>query len=398
MKIVIMSFLLLSTLFGAAKVVHVDEKFQRSQSCKACHMRIVQEWEHSWHSKSHYKHDEYFRKSLDYVARKTRKSINSVKVQCATCHNPRISVTSTGEDYEMDALMGLDKGSKIDKAVNDDSISEGINCVVCHHIDKIHNEYDASKRGINRVEWTKSGTMTGPYKDAKSPYHKTVHHAFMDKKPNDLCLVCHANDRSARGLVFTNMQSEYKKGSKSCVECHMGPRQKDVAATYKMYNGKAKIRDVRNHSFSGGHTSLMWINALDLELKEKKDALYITIKNPQPHNIPSGFGSREVVVNIIYKKGTKIIDEKNIFLTTHYKRKSNKISIAHLAKSASKDLSIPAKGKKVLKVAKVQDATSVEVELNYVLVNKEVRTLLGLKDRNWSRKNYITRKILELKK
>ena len=397
MKIILIALLGLTTLFGSAKVVKVDERFQDSQSCKSCHLRIVKEWKSSWHSRSHYENDEYFRKSLDYVSRKTRKSLNSVKVQCATCHNPRISVTSTDMDYEIDAVMGLDKGSAVDKAVHDNAISEGINCVVCHNIDKIHDDRDASMRGINRVTWTTSGTMTGPYKNAKSPYHKTVHHKFMDEKPNKLCFVCHANDTSAKGLVFTNMQQEYKKGSKNCVECHMGPQRRDVAATYKMYNGKAKIRNVRDHGFMGAHSSVMWVNALGLKLSQKGNNVLINIKNPQPHNIPSGFGSREIVVTILFKKDSKILEQKEISLTRHYTRKRGKVTIAHLAKKQSKDMSIPAKGKKILKVAKVAGATSIEVELNYRLVNDEVRELLKLKGSNWSKKHYIIKSTLHLK-
>jgi len=394
--ILFISFLMSASLFGAAKVVKVDERFQDSQSCKSCHLRIVNEWKESWHAKSHYQNDEYFRKSLDYVARKNRKSVNSVKVQCATCHNPRISVTSTDEDYEIAAVMGLNEGSDVDKAVNDTAISEGINCVVCHNIDKIHDDLPASKRGINRVTWTKSGTMTGPYEDAKSPYHKTVRHEFMDKNPNKLCFVCHANDRSVKGLVFTNMQDEYK-GSKSCVDCHMGQKRRDVAATYKMYNGKAKMRDVRHHGFKGAHTGAMWINALRLTLSQKGKNILINIKNPQAHNIPSGFGSREILVNITYLRGSQVLEEKTVSLTTHYTRKKSKVTIAHLAKKSSKNMSIPAHGKKVLKIAKVKGATSVEVELNYVLVNEEVRNILKLKGKNWSKKSYITKESLKLK-
>ena len=397
MKILLLLVVTLGSLFGAAKVVKVDKRFQDSQSCKACHLRIVNEWGNSWHSRSHYENDEYFRKSLDYVARKTRKSVNSMKVQCATCHNPRISVTSTDEEYDVAAVLGLDKGGAVEKAVKDKSISEGINCVVCHNIDKIHDEYDASKRGINRVEWTKSGTMTGPFKDAVSPYHKTVHHEFMDKNPNKLCFVCHANDTSVKGLVFVDMQKEYVKGSKTCVECHMGPQKRDVAATYKMNNKEAIMRDVRDHGFAGAHNSLMWINALRLTLSEKGNDVLVNIRNPQPHNIPSGFGSRELEVKVIYKKGMSVIDEKIISLTTQYKRRKSQVTIAHLASSASENMSIPAKGTRIIKVPKIKGATSVEVELNYILVNKEVRSLLKLKGDNWGKRNFITRENIKLK-
>jgi hypothetical protein len=381
-------------LFGA-EVVKVGERFESSTKCKLCHKRIVQEWEKSWHAKSHFAKDEYFAKSLKYVSRKTRKSLNAVKVQCATCHNPRISVTKTDENYDIAAVMGLTKGDKIEKAVNSKTISEGINCVVCHNVAKIHDKYDETKRGINRVEWTPSGVMTGPYKDAKSPYHKVISHEFMNTNPNKLCFVCHANDRSVHGLVFTDMQSEFV-GKKTCVECHMGKKRKDVAATYT-FNGKAKMRMVRNHGFRGGHISTMWEDALDLKLKKVKNKLEITIINPQPHNIPSGFGSRELVLDITYKKGFTILKEASLSLTRHYTRKRNKPTIAHLASAQSKDESIKAHGKKVIKVALAKGANSVEVSLYYRLVNKEVRTLLDLKDKLWSKKSFITTTPLSLK-
>ena len=397
MRLFLLLLALIGTLWSAAEVVAVGERYKDSQSCKACHMRIVTEWEESWHAKSHYANDEYFQKSIDYVSRKSRKSPNSIKVECATCHNPRISVTSTDIDYEIAAVMGLDKGSKVNKAVNNDAISEGINCVVCHNIDKIHDEYDETKRGINRVEWTESGTMTGPYKDAKSPYHKTVHHEFMDKNPNQLCFVCHANDRSKKGLVFTDMQSEYK-GKQSCVACHMGPKRKDVAATYKMYDGKAKMRQVRHHGFAGAHVSSMWRDALKLTLKQKKKSLIITLENPQPHNIPSGFGSRELLVEIAYKKGSQLLESKTISLTRNYTRRDGKkATIPHMATAQSKDMSIPAQGKKVLQVEKVAGADAVEVKVYYRLVNDAVRTILDLKDKIWQEKHFITEASLKLK-
>jgi len=392
MKIVLCSVLALSALYGA-EAVDVGKRFQSSMSCRVCHKRIVDEWSHSWHAKSHFQKDEYFRKSLEYVSRKSHRSLNAIKVKCATCHNPRISVTSTDDAYEVAAVMGLNKGDKVEKAVNDKAISEGINCVVCHNVDKIHDEYDATKRGINRVEWTKSGTMTGPFNDAVSPYHKTKHHDFMDKDPNKLCFVCHANDRSMKGVVFTNMQSEYKDQKKSCVECHMGEKRWDVAATYKM-NGKAKKRNVRNHGFMGAHSQKMWKDALSLKLATKGDKLLVTIINPQPHNIPSGFGSRELLLDIVYKNGKKVLDEKTISLTRKYVRKGNRATIAHLASKQSKDMSIPAEGKKVIQVEKLGGSSSITVSLYYRLVNDEVRSLLKLQDKTFSQKYFITSKTI----
>jgi len=364
-----------------------------------CHKRIVTEWKNSWHAKSHFENDEYFKKSVEYVSRKSRKSLNATKVQCAKCHNPRIMVTKTDVDYEIAAVMGLDKDSEVNKAVNSDAISEGINCVVCHNIDKIHYDYPKNKRGIDRVEWTPSGTMTGPYKDAKSPYHKIVSHEFMNEKVNELCFVCHANDSSVHGLVFTDMEAEYKrsKSKEKCVTCHMGKKYKGVASTFRNYHGKERVRSVRSHSFKGAHKEEMLKNALSLTLKKKKSALYITLKNSLPHNVPTGFGARELLVNISFMDANgKLLATKKISLTRYYTRRHNKASTPHMAKKQTKDTSIPAKSKKVLKVPLIQEATNVRVEVFYRLVNDEVRSLLKLKDKLWEKKFLITSKEMKL--
>lgn len=396
MKLLFGIFILINALFGA-EVVQVDKMFQQSQSCKTCHIHIVNEWEKSWHAKSHYDSDEYLKATMDYVSRKTRKSLNSVKVQCATCHNPRISVTSTNMDYEIDAVMNLDGGSKVNKALASDAINEGINCVVCHNVDKIHSDKDESKRGINRVKWMKSGIMTGPYDDAKSPYHKVEYRDFMDKKSDQLCFVCHANDRSDSGLVFTDMKSEYKKSKKGCVDCHMGPKTMGIASTLPIDNGKPKKRKVRSHGFEGAHVEDMWKGALELSLSQKGKNLEIKISNPQPHNIPSGFGARELILDIVYKNNNKELKSSSVSLTRHYTSKRKKPTIPHLAVKSTKDMSVPALGKKVIRVPLSDGASNVKVRLSYRLVNDEVRSILKLKGDMWSKKYFITSKNIELK-
>ncbi len=396
MKLLLILSILLSNLF-ASKVIEVDKKYISSKKCKTCHIHIVKEWKQSWHYKSHYNNDEYFRATIDYISRKTRKSLNSVKIQCARCHNPRIAVTSTDMNYELESIMDLNINKEIDKAVNSEVISEGINCIVCHNIDKIHTNKDSTVRGLERVEWTQSGTMIGPFDDAVSPYHQTKQRDFMDKDPNTLCFVCHANDRAIGGLIFTNMEEEYGDNQEKCVDCHMGPKKAYVAATFKQKNGKAKPRDIRSHKFQGAHVESFLLDALSLSLKEENDLLYITLINKNPHNIPSGFGSRELIIDLIYKKNKKFFKKETLSLTRYYIRKGNKPSIAHLAISASKDTSVPAKGEKVVTFKKVKGATSVEVKVYYRLVNDEVRSLLKLKEPIWSQKSLITTGSLELK-
>lgn len=391
MKKHLLIFIFVGTLF-ATQTVNVGEKFQNSDKCKSCHLQIVKEWEQSWHSKSHYDNNEYFKATTDYVSRKTRKSLSGVQIDCATCHNPRISVTSTGIEHEIIAVMGLAKNTDAQKALDSDVISEGINCVVCHNIDKIHSDKDEKARGINRIEWTKSGVMVGPYPDASSPYHKVEYREYMDKDSNKLCFVCHANNRSSADLVFANMEEEYKKETKLCVDCHMSSKKDGIASTLRLDNNKAKQREVREHTFFGAHDDNMWRDALGLSLEKKANETFITISNPNPHNIPSGFGSREIVVEVVFKNSNDIIKTKIISLTTYYKSKRAKPTIPHLAVESSEDLSIPAKGERVIKVSNENGAESVEVSLYYRLVNDEVRSILELKEPIWSHRSFIASK------
>lgn len=382
-------------LFGA-QAVQVGEKFKDSSKCKACHSHIVKQWEDSWHAKSHYDNDEYFQKTIDYVARKNnQKSLNTIKIECAACHNPRISVTSTSVEYEAIAALKLDKGSAINKALESDTISEGINCVVCHNIDQIHDTLPENKRGIHRVTWMKSGTMTGPYDDAKSPYHKVEQRDFMDNNPNQLCFVCHANDTSEEGHRFTNMQAEFK-GGKLCVDCHMGPKILGVASTLRGADGQAHKRLIRSHGFVGAHTERMWQGALGVDGRKTANALQVTLTNPQPHALPSGFGSREILIEVSYFSKGKALKNEILSLTTHYLNKRGKPTVPHLAEKTVESVSIPALGSKTFSIPLASGADQAIVEVSYRLVNDEVRELLELKSSIWSKKMVIKKLNLKL--
>ncbi|MEA2111549.1 MAG: multiheme c-type cytochrome [Campylobacterota bacterium] len=388
-------FLCFSSYLQAAESVALTQQYSDSSKCKSCHHQIIDQWKHSWHAKSHYKNDEYFRKTVDYVGRKSRKSANAIKIECAGCHNPRISVTKTGMDYELQVAMKLDKNSKVNKALASDTLSEGINCVVCHNIDKIHTDLDDSKRGVNRVSWMPQGTMVGPFENAFSPYHKTEQRDFFNDKADTLCFVCHANDRSVAGLEFTNMQKEYKKSKKMCVDCHMSPRIDGIASTLRIKDGKQVKRKVRKHGFRGAHTKSMWEGALDLKAEAKDGKLIITLKNSNPHNIPSGFGSRELIIDVEFKSVGEVVKRQSMSLTRHYTSKRDKPTIPHLAVKQSADVSIPANGSKSVSFPLQEAADSATINLSYRLVNDEVRNLLKLKEAIWSEKMPIN--ILKMK-
>ncbi len=391
-KLVILLLLLTGVSSATPEAApELNDKYHDSSNCKSCHMPIVREWQKSYHAKSHFASNEYLRASMEYVQRKTRKSINAVKVQCAVCHNPRIAVTETGVDYEIAAVMELDKGSAVNKAVNSDDIAEGINCLVCHNVDSIDESLPASKRGIHRIKWNPVGTMSGPFADANSPYHKTQQRKFFSEDPKKLCFVCHANDRSVSGLVFANTEKEYKETEKQCADCHMSPKREGVASTLPIENGRAKKRMVREHSFVGAHSASMWEEALAISGKKEGKKLHLTVINKNPHNIPTGFGAREIVIDIVYMSGSATVEKQELSLTQHYTDKRGKVTIPHLAVKATKDFSIPANGTRKFSVDIPKGAGNAIVTVSYRLVNNEIHELLDLKEKQWSEKKFITK-------
>ncbi len=396
-KYILLLLLFSISLFSATKAVPLMEKYSTSKNCVACHAPIVEEWRKSWHYKSHIDKDEYLKKSIDYIARKSRgETFEMIEIQCANCHNPRISITSISDDDKMRKLMDIDN-NKLKKATNDKKLTEGINCMVCHNIDKIHDNKPENIRGMQRVTWMKSGIMSGPYNDAKSPYHKVKSRDFMNKNPNQLCFVCHANKRTIQGVKIVDMKEQYENASspkKLCVDCHMSAPYKGVASTYKIDGGHAKKRVVRRHSFNGAHKRDMVKNSLKMKLKKNGNILEVKLINDIPHNVPSGMGGREILIVVSYNGGKK----DKLSLTSHFVNKRDKISIPTCADKIVDDNSIPATSSKTFEFNIPDGSRHAEVHVYFKLVNDEIIETLNLKDRIWSKKMLIVAKRLKFQK
>jgi hypothetical protein len=187
------------------------------------------------------------------------------------------------------------------------------------------------------------------------------------------------------------MQDEYKGSEEKCVSCHMGEKKDLYASTLRMDHGKPKKRQIREHGFGGAHTKEMWKDALHVSAKVEGDDLIITLKNDLPHNLPSGFGSREIVIDVKYNNLKGKVSENSVSLTKHYLSKYKKPTIAHMAEQASTDNSVPAKGEKTVSVKLDKNATSAVVTVSYRLINDEVREMLDLKEPIWSEKMFIAK-------
>lgn len=150
---------------------------------------------------------------------------------------------------------------------------------------------------------------------------------------------------------------------------------------------------VREHGFVGAHTPSLWEGALTLSVAKKGNELLVTINNDNPHNLPSGFGARELIIDATYKSGQKSIASKTVSMTQKYTSKRGKPTIPHLAVEATKDISIPANGSRTVKFPWVEGTGVVNVELYYRLVNDEVHSILKLKEPIWSKKMFIDKRV-----
>ena len=186
--------------------------------------------------------------------------------------------------------------------------------------------------------------------------------------------------------MFTDMQSEYAETDKQCADCHMGPKKEGYASNYRVDGNEPTKRMVREHGFVGAHTEWLWKGALGLNVTQDGKELAVTLINDNPHNIPSGFGSRELIIEVTYMSGSNVLKKVSKSLTRHYTSKRGKPTIPHLAAEMTEDLSVPAKGTRLLHFPIVEGAGAASVALAYRLVNDEVREILDLKEPIWSRK------------
>ncbi len=383
--LLVLSFTLLS-LFAD----EIPQRCSSSINCKSCHGHIVKDWERSWHAKSHVDKNEYYRKSLEFVAKRRYKGVNRVKFECAVCHNPRISLKKVSEFADIDyAFNTRNKDSELVKAVEQEALKEGINCIVCHKIDSIDDSQSKFKRGNTILTWLETGTIGGPFADSKSNFHKSKQQKFFNN-PDKLCLVCHDNMRGYKDFIIADTGDEFRanKREEKCVDCHMSKKVKGYAALVKNAEGKKVKRLIRRHKFAGAHSEGMIKGALDVKLKADQNFLYVTITNPNPHSVPTGFGGRAIIIEVKSKIGGRENLQKKV-LTTHYKSKRGRPTIPHMAVTQKSDVEFEPYKARTFKFKRIKMSQEAVVRVSFQLVNDEIAEILDLKEKRWRQKRLI---------
>ncbi len=381
----------------------IDKKYQTNANCQACHSDISKKWETSRHAHSHYTKNELYNSVLEYiVAKKVTTTKEEAVIECAKCHNPRIQKREVSDAEKVSMLLDIDKDT-LDKMINTAYMQNGINCIVCHNVDKI--EQNSTTVGFDAVKFGPQGVMYGPFSGAKSPYHFTKKRDFFKKDPNRLCFVCHKSGKNENNLVVYSTGEEYlayqkesKKKLPSCVECHMSGEKRGVASNYKGKGGMVE-RMVRDHLFASIDNSKIYKKyiKIDTKLKDNNTNFVVNISNLVPHKVPTGYGLRELAVEVsFFDKREKEIEKKTHSFSVDWLDKNDKPTIPHLASKMGEDRRLEAGANEELIFSIPRGTKIINYKLVYRQVKKDMQKVLNIKDKFFTRDYILKNGVLEL--
>jgi len=381
-----MRYLILLLLVGNLWGSSLDKKWTSNKNCEACHQDISKHWETSRHSNSHFSKNDLYKKSLEYmVLKQPKSSLDELKIKCAKCHNPRISKTTIKEDEKI--LLALEmKGTQKEfhDVLNNEQMKNGINCVVCHNIDKIHLDKSIGSQGLEGVIFGVQGTMFGPFNDAKSPYHKTEYREhFVDNSPT-LCFTCHYSHSNDQGLEVYSTGKEYDSiyTAQGCKSCHMSKKKEGVASNYSKAGEKPKVRMVRDHRFASVDNSTILQDNINIKGYKEEQNLIIELNNNSPHSIPTGYGLREIIIKVQFytQKNKKIKPLQTETLTALWHDEKGKLTLPFMATTKAKDTRVLAESSKIYSFPLPKDAKSVKYALSYRFINQKMAKIIGVTD------------------
>jgi hypothetical protein len=378
---------------GLLNAQQIDKKWATSQNCKACHTNITKKWELSRHANSHYSKNDLFKKSLDYIVKNNpTKILDEVKIECAKCHNPRIGESKVKKSDKISILFDdADTKKHYQDVLNSVSMKNGINCIVCHNIDKIHLDKKKGSEGMNSVVFGKQGVMFGPFKDAHSPYHQTEQREHFAGDNPKLCFVCHYGAKNHHGLSvyatgeeYDNIKAKANGKVPGCKVCHMSKRKRGFASNYAPEAEQPKLRMVRVHRFASVDNSDIMREHVKVNGNYDKTSkkFIVTIQNKTPHKLPTGYGSREVIVSVKYfDNNDKLISTSEYKLKAEYVDDKNHPTIPHMATKIASDTRLAPYSQRKLKFKVPKSATYVKYSLSYRLIDNELAHELGITDK-----------------
>jgi hypothetical protein len=271
--------------------------FAPSEDCKTCHLSIYEAWATSMHAHALTSPVTIAQNNQAVRSELGRKASPDPQQFCVNCHAP-LATAIAGQ-----ALLPLER---LD--YDDDVLSEGVSCVVCHQF------AGGSKPGSAGFAKYQDDLVPGPvmYGNLDRPVGNGYHQSAstpLHKQPQTLCQNCHNvhYDRNADGrvekavdLVLQSTDEEHQEyvaegGRGTCITCHMPVvvgknRAADSALIPFEQDYDAPARVIHDHSFVGVDYPLDEVPKRDPHRDKRERLLRSAAKLEIEPGSVSGFG------------------------------------------------------------------------------------------------------------
>lgn len=379
---IVIGFFISSLLFGK-----IPDKYAVSKNCAVCHLQKAKDWRTTWHSRSHISKNPLYKKVLDFLSHKHAKFTQQYAVSCGQCHNPRMEIKSVNDNdqsLEYAKLLGIHMKvtEKVNKALDNKTVKEGISCIVCHNIKKIKNSKNINDRGYKDIIFGPPNVMVGPFKESNRPvYHKMMQGShFLHKNVNKICFICHYGYKK-NGHFYYKTGIEYKKSksNEKCVDCHMGKPKVEIVAP-NINNKSAVARVTRRHLFKAARNSDILKHSLKISTSVNNGILSLKLINITPHNVPTGFSGRSIVIAVQFKKSKKILKKYIKKITMKYIDQNNNETLSYDADKLVFDNRFKPNETKIFNFSIPSGSNDIVINIYYRLIKKSLVSPLKIKD------------------
>jgi nitrate/TMAO reductase-like tetraheme cytochrome c subunit len=358
-----------------------------SEICFSCHKEQAKDWGTTWHSRSHVDSNPLYKAIVNYMSRVTYQPEAEVLVECAQCHNPKMTIKEIDnkKSFALSEALNIKTAQteRVEASIKDKAIKDGISCNICHNVAKINETSNLQMRGFKAVEWGLPDTIYGPFEDdGRARLHKSLQKEHFVNS-NKLCMVCHfGGERSGIEIYTTGVEYEKSGSEEKCAECHMSTQKKDIIVPEIKKTGvTAKVRDIRSHLFASARNSNIMGDTIELTTASSGNSFVVTLKNLTPHKAPTGFGGRSIAVKIEFKNASgSVLGTQSYMLEAIYTDKRGKETIPYLATAIKSDTRLNANEIRKLSVPKPIGAVSATVNVTYRLVSERLLEIINFSD------------------
>ena len=354
-------------------------------TCKKCHPVIVEEYQHSMHSKASVFKDPVHKAVWDKHPAKAKGNY-----KCAKCHTP--------SDH---ALM-KGKTKLTDNAIQE---NEPISCQQCHKIQSIEKHTKANKnlmstkkkyffsadkaRKGTRVTFKEESSFFGMMtKVSGSPYHD-IDYGNENFYNGNICMGCHSHKQNGKGFTVCDIEVEQKDSKETCISCHMP----------KLQGTFVNLKDTGTHAFHGMNihntTPKTLSKYVKLSLEKEKGGFSVTIGNKATHTLfPHPLRLNQLRVSI--EREGKTIALKPV----NFRRaigSNGKPAMPWVADTILSDNTIKAhETRKIAYKTSLQRGDSVVVKFGYYIANPKAAKKLGIQDPGASKFIILTKKRFDI--